>query len=69
MAEVTEHNANVYFELGVAHAFGKAVVLCTKSMESAPFDIRDLNHIVYRSIRELREKLTQRVTSLIDTGG
>lgn len=65
IAEVTEHNPNVYYELGIAHAFGKIVVICTKDVSSTPFDIKDLNHIVYRDIVDLREKLTRRLDSFI----
>lgn len=69
VAEVTEHNANVYYELGIAHATGKTVVLCTRDISRAPFDLRDQNHIVYKSIVDLREKLDRRLESLIQVTG
>ena len=57
IAEVTFSNPNVYYELGYAHALGKPVILLTKDMSSTPFDLKMYNHIVYKNITELRQKL------------
>ena len=65
IAEVTEHNPNVYYELGMAHAFEKNVILCTRKINNSPFDISRYNHIVYDSIVDLRKKLSQRLKSII----
>lgn len=65
IAEVTEHNPNVYYELGISHALGKNVVLCTKDVAEIPFDTSDLNHIVYTDIVDLREKLSARLESIV----
>lgn len=66
IAEVTEHNPNVYYELGLAHANEKLVILLTKNISRAPFDVRDLNHIIYRDIIELRDLLDRRLVSLVN---
>ncbi|PKN95996.1 MAG: hypothetical protein CVU43_22995 [Chloroflexi bacterium HGW-Chloroflexi-5] len=66
IAEVTEDNPNVYYEVGIAHALNKNVVLCTKESKNIPFDIRDLNHIIYSDIVDLRSKLEKRLRSLIE---
>jgi hypothetical protein len=65
IAEVTNQNANVYYELGWAHALGKGVVLCTRNIGQVPFDTRDLNHIVYTDIVDLRAKLSRRLKTLL----
>lgn len=40
IAEISVHNANVFYELGIAHTLGKKVVLLRQRHgESAPFDI------------------------------
>jgi len=65
VSEVSEPNPNVYYELGIAHATGKDVILCTRNVRDIPFDIRDLNHIVYNNIMELREKLSKRIETLV----
>lgn len=50
IAEVSEINANVYYELGIAHTLGKPAVLITQTPpEDLPFDIRHLRFIVYEN--------------------
>jgi len=65
IAEATSPNANVYYELGYAHALGKPVILLTKDVSSTPFDLKMYNHIVYKNIRELRQKLEKRLGVII----
>lgn len=57
IAEVSFPNSNVFYEIGFAHALGKPVVLLTRDISSSPFDLRGYNHIVYKSIGELRKSL------------
>lgn len=40
LADLSLPNANVYYEVGLAHAWGKPVVLTTQAAESVPFDLR-----------------------------
>jgi len=49
IVETTEINANVYYELGIAHTLGKPVILITqtKEVEELPFDVRHLRFLVY----------------------
>jgi hypothetical protein len=47
VADLTEKNANVFYELGLAHALGKPIVLLTETMEDVPFDLHSLRVIVY----------------------
>lgn len=47
VAELTEKNANVFYELGLAHAIGKSVVLISETMDDAPFDLQQLGVILY----------------------
>lgn len=65
IAEMSLPNPNVYYELGYAHALGKPVILITKDISSTPFDLRAYNHIVYKNIRELRQKLKNRFEAII----
>lgn len=39
IAEVSERNANVYYELGIAHSIGKPTVLLAQKGTSLPFDV------------------------------
>ena len=47
LAELTNKNANVFYELGLSHAIGKPVVLITGNLEDVPFDLRHLRVIAY----------------------
>lgn len=57
IAEVTQPNPNVYYEVGFAHALQKQVVLITREIKSSPFDLGGYNHIVYKNITDLRDRL------------
>lgn len=59
IAETTEINANVYYELGIAHTLGKPAILLTQAtdIEDIPFDIRHLRFIQYEDSIEGGQKL------------
>ena len=44
---MTGRNANVFYEVGYAHALGKIVLLLTKNADDIPFDLKHHQHIVY----------------------
>jgi len=46
LAELTTKNANVFYELGLAHAIGKPVVLVSETMDDVPFDLQQLRVIL-----------------------
>ena len=47
LADLTGKNANVFYELGLAHALAKPAVLITETMEDVPFDLRALRVIEF----------------------
>jgi len=47
LADLTGKNANVFYELGLAHAANKPVVFTTGALEDVPFDLRHLRVAVY----------------------
>ena len=51
LADLTDKNANVFYELGLAHAVSKPVVFTASNVEHVPFDLRHLRVIIY-DIRE-----------------
>ena len=57
LGDTTGANPNVCYEVGYAHALGRPTILICKRGETLPFDIRGVNHLMYRSIVELRERL------------
>jgi len=47
VAEMTTRNPNVFYELGIAHAIQKPVVLISSNEEDVPFDVRHIRVIYY----------------------
>lgn len=47
IADCTGRNPNVFYEIGLAHAVGKIVVLLTQNEDDIPFDLRHLRYIRY----------------------
>jgi hypothetical protein len=57
LAEISEKNANVYYELGLAHAFGKPTLLMATKGTSLPFDVGSHRCIFYENTIAGRSKL------------
>jgi hypothetical protein len=74
IADITEDNRNVYYELGLAHAKGRKAVLLKQRTEGKPldlpFDIKDFRIHGYEfstvGFGDLRTRLTEIVTNAID---
>jgi hypothetical protein len=47
VAELTSKNPNVYYELGLAHAMKKPVVLVSAREDDVPFDLQHIRVIYY----------------------
>lgn len=47
LADLTGKNANVFYELGLAHALAKPAILVVENMDDVPFDLRALRIIEY----------------------
>jgi hypothetical protein len=62
VADMSERNPNVFYEVGYAHAIGKTTILLTKSETDIPFDLRQYPHVVYgTSLSLLKSELQRRV--------
>jgi hypothetical protein len=66
LAELTDKNANVFYELGLAHAARKPVVFTSGRVDDVPFDLRHLRVIVY-DVREPQwaDKLQRLITDYL----
>lgn len=69
IADVTERNPNVFYEIGIAHTVGKNVIIISQDMDDVPFDLRHLRCIIYettpRGAKNLVEQLKSTILSLI----
>jgi hypothetical protein len=69
IADMTGRNPNVFYEVGLAHALSKEVILLTRSMGDIPFDLQALRFIVYdytpRGMSEFEKKLRSAAQALM----
>ncbi len=47
LCEMSGKNPNVFYELGLAHALGKPVILVSQDKEDIPFDLRHIRVLLY----------------------
>lgn len=71
IAELTDRNPNVFYELGLAHAISKPVILISKSIDDVPFDLRSIRVLVYDKDHpewgaKLRTSLTKAIREVLD---
>ncbi len=66
VAELTGRNPNVFYELGLAHALEKPVVLVSSNQEDVPFDLQHIR-VIYYDVRDpfWGEKLIAKVAENI----
>ena len=69
IADCTGRNPNVFYEIGMAHTVGKAVILLTQNDEDVPFDLRQVRYIQYTytppGMKEFEKKLAETIKSLL----
>jgi hypothetical protein len=67
VADVSDRNPNVFYELGICHTLGKEVVIITQDASDVPFDIRHRRFIKYSadSMATLRAQLQQTVQRVL----
>ncbi|MCQ8185218.1 nucleoside 2-deoxyribosyltransferase [Parvularcula sp. BGMRC 0090] len=70
IAELTSRNPNVFYELGLAHALRKPVVLVSSNDEDVPFDLKHIRCIHYDMKdpfwgEKLIDKVTENVLSAL----
>ncbi|HEU5352297.1 MAG TPA: hypothetical protein VFU55_11930 [Terracidiphilus sp.] len=74
VAELTGRNPNVFYELGLAHALSKPVVLVSSNQEDVPFDLQHIR-VIYYDMRDpfwgekLIAKVSENVVSAIKNPG
>jgi hypothetical protein len=69
IADLTEKNANVFYELGIAHSAGNKTIMTAQSRDDVPFDIASYRVIFYsQSIigcRDLFKKMDEAIRELV----
>lgn len=65
IADLTEQNPNVFYELGVRHALSPRTILIAQSMEEIPSDLREYRAIVYETTLQGAAVFTKRLTKYL----
>lgn len=71
IADLTDQNPNVFYELAIRHAFKKPIIQMILDGQKLPFDIMGIRTIKYnlndaRSLRETEEELRAAITASIE---
>ena len=64
VADLTNTNPNVYYELGLAHALEKQVVLLSQDVNKVPFDLRSYRILEYGSRFDAFDEAKKRLETL-----
>lgn len=71
LADLTGQNANVFYEVGIAHAKEKPVLLFAQSLDDVPFDLRHRRIVPYTysppGVMALGEKLVEHIVAMAQT--
>lgn len=57
LCDLTKKAPNVYYEAGIAHTLGRETIFLTQNIESSPFDVKHIRHIIYTNNKSGRSKL------------
>ena len=71
IADCTGKNPNVFYEIGLAHAIGRPVILITQNPDDVPFDLRHIRYIHYnntpRGMKKFEETLSLTVSGILES--
>ena len=66
IAELTNRNPNVFYEIGLAHAIGKPIIFLTRNENDVPFDLKALRYRFYDTNDPFwGENLTKAIQSMV----
>jgi len=70
VADITDKNPNVLYEVGIAHTLGKPTILLSQNVEQIPFDLADLRLIVYdmKKIERAKEDIEGTIKEILRKG-
>jgi hypothetical protein len=67
ICDLTDRNANVFYEMGIAHGLPREVIMITQHSKDVPFDVQHIRYITYLNNGEGLAKLTAEVAARLET--
>ena len=67
IANLNGRNPNVLYELGIAQAMDKPVILLSRTPDDIPIDIRSKKFIIYKNEEELQNNLKKELIRILNT--
>ena len=64
IANINGRNPNVLYELGIAQALDKPVLLVSQKPKDLPIDIKSKKFLIYTSYTDLQEKIRKELLNL-----
>jgi hypothetical protein len=68
IADCTDRNPNVFYEIGIAHTIGRPLILITQKREDVPFDLQAIRYIQYEfpgGMTEFEQRLEATIRGLL----
>jgi hypothetical protein len=70
LAELTGKNPNVFYELGLAHAYSKPVIMLAQAKDAIPSDLQGLRWILYETpevhwVRNLQRSIKETILNCL----
>lgn len=67
IADLTDQNPNVFYELGVRHALRDATILISQNINHVPFDLRHYMTLIYDwKTKKGKEQLKEKIKNVFD---
>ena len=71
IADLTGKNANVFYEVGIAHALNRRVLLLAQTLDDVPFDLRHRRILLYdytpKGCKTLEHKIAEHIHDILKT--
>lgn len=69
ITDYTSHNANVFYETGIAHTLGRRCIPLTQPADEIPFDLKHLRTLKYEAtdigLKQLKIDLGERIRNIL----
>jgi len=66
VADLTDWNPNVFYEMGVAHAIDNKTIMIIENKDKVPFDVSTYSCILYDKTESGLNKLTKRISETLE---